>query len=61
MIPGKQQQIFKVYDSWGTILLTTSSRYLASWYQNIYNKKQRERNTRISIYGDDEFSDKKII
>tara|TARA_E500000178_G_C16981539_1_gene736041 strand:- start:1586 stop:1783 length:198 start_codon:yes stop_codon:yes gene_type:complete len=49
MIPGKQQEIFKVYDSWGTILLTTSSRFLASWYQNIYNKRQRKRNTKISI------------
>ena len=47
---------FNVYNEYGDILLVTSSRYIASWYQTMYNMKESPKLFKIKVLN---FSDKK--
>ena len=40
---------FNVYNEYGDILLVTSSKYIASWYQSMYNKKDSPRLYKIHV------------
>ena len=40
---------FNVYNEYGDILLVTSSRYIASWYQSMYNMKESSKLFRIKV------------
>ena len=52
MNPGRQEKLYKVYDDYGGILLVTSSRQIASWYQYIYRKDKRKITEKINIDSD---------
>ena len=43
---------YNVYNQSGNILLVTSSKYIANWYQTMYNNKEYPRKFRIKVGGE---------
>lgn len=40
---------YNVYNQYGNILLITSSKYIANWYQTMYNEKEAPRLYKIHV------------